>query len=213
MYQPAHFHEDRLEVQHALIRAHPLGILVTGGAATLDANPVPFLLDAEASVLGTLRAHVARANAIWRELERSPEVLVVFQAVDSYVTPSWYESKREHGKVVPIWNYALVQTWGRARTIEDTAWLGAQIRALTSAHEADRAEPWAVEDAPDPFIATQVKAIVGIEIDIARIEGKWKVSQNRPEPDRRGVVEGLRAEASAPAREMAELVEAFGPKG
>ena len=210
MYQPAHFREDRLEVQHALIRAYPLGILVTGGGATLDANPVPFLLDAGASVLGTLRAHVARANAVWRELERSPEVLVVFHAVDSYVTPSWYASKREHGKVVPTWNYALVQAWGRARTIEDAAWLGAQIRALTSAHETDRAEPWAVEDAPEPFVATQVKAIVGIEIDIARIEGKWKASQNRPPADRAGVAAGLELQGDEASRAMARLVRERG---
>jgi transcriptional regulator len=210
MYQPAHFREDRLEVQHALIRAHPLGILVTGGAGTLDANPVPFLLDAGASVLGTLRAHVARANAVWRELERSPEVLVVFHAVDSYVTPSWYASKREHGKVVPTWNYALVQAWGRARTIEDAAWLGAQIRALTSAHEAHRAGPWAVEDAPEPFVATQVKAIVGIEIAIARIEGKWKASQNRPPADRQGVAAGLELQGDEASRAMARLMRERG---
>ena len=180
MYQPAHFREDRLDVQHALIRAHPFGLLVTSGASGLDANPVPFLLDAAASPLGTLRAHVARANPVWRDLEPSHEVMIVFQAVDSYVTPSWYASKREHGKVVPTWNNAIVQAWGRPRTIEDAAWLGAQIRALTTRHEAARAEPWAVDDAPAPFVATQIKAIVGIEIEITRIEGKWKASQNRP---------------------------------
>ena len=184
----------------------PAGHPGHGRAGTLDANPVPFLLDAGASLLGTLRAHVARANAVWRELERSREVLVVFQAVDSYVTPSWYASKREHGKVVPTWNYALVQAWGRPRTIEDAAWLGAQIRALTRAHETARAEPWAVEDAPEPFVATQIKAIVGIEIEITRIEGKWKASQNRPPADRAG----RRGRPGAPGRRafaaMAELV-------
>ncbi|MGD9512419.1 MAG: FMN-binding negative transcriptional regulator [Geminicoccaceae bacterium] len=179
MYQPAHFREDRLEVQHALIRAHPFGLLVTSGAVGLDVNPVPFLLDAEATPLGLLRAHVARANPVWRELADSPEVLVVFQAVDSYVMPSWYLSKREHGKVVPTWNYAVVQVRGKAR---------------------------AIEDAPAPFIASQVEAIVGIEIAIARIEGKWKASQNRPPADREGVVAGLEDQGDDASRAMAELV-------
>ena len=111
----------------------------------------------------------------------------MFQAVDTYVTPSWYASKQEHGKVVPTWNYAIVQAWGRPRVIEDPAWLGAQIRALTAQQEAPRAEPWAVDDAPEPFVAAQIKGIVGIEIPIARIEGKWKASQNRPPADREGV--------------------------
>ena len=205
MYQPAHFREDRLEVQHALIRAHPLGLLVSHGAGGLDANPIPFLLD-ETGPYGTLRAHVARANAVWRDLQASPEVLVAFQAVDTYVTPSWYASKREHGKVVPTWNYALVQAWGTARVIEDPAWIGAQIRALTAVHEAPRAEPWAVEDAPEPFIATQIRAIVGIEIAITRIEGKWKASQNRPPADRAGVAEGLAREGGDASAAMAEIV-------
>ena len=206
MYQPAHFREDRLEVQHALIRAHPFGLLVTSGTSGLDANPVPFLLDAGAAPLGLLRAHVARANPLWRGLADAPEVLVVFQAVDSYITPSWYASKREHGKVVPTWNYALVQVWGTARAIEDAAWLRTQVGALTASHEAGRAEPWAVEDAPEPFVATQLKAIVGIEIAIGRIEGKWKASQNRPPADRAGVVAGLERQGSEAALAMAELV-------
>lgn len=205
MYQPAHFREDRLDVQHALIRAHPLGILVTGGSG-LDADPVPFLLDAGAPPPGLLRAHVARANPVWRGLTAAPEVMILFQAVDSYVTPSWYVSKREHGKVVPTWNYALVQVWGTARAIEDAGWLRAQVGALTATHETGRAEPWAVEDAPEPFVATQLKAIVGIEIRITRIEGKWKASQNRPPADREGVAAGLERQGDEAARAMAELV-------
>ena len=167
---------------------------------------MPFLLDAAASPLGTLRAHVARANPLWRDLEPAREVMVVFQAVDSYVTPSWYASKREHGKVVPTWNYAIVQAWGRPRAIEDPAWLGAQIRALTTRQEAARAEPWAVDDAPAPFVATQIKAIVGIEIEITRIEGKWKASQNRPPADREGVAAGLEREGDERRVAMARLV-------
>jgi transcriptional regulator len=206
MYQPAHFREDRLDIQHALIRAHPLAILVSAGTDGLEANPVPFLLDADASPLGTLRAHVARANPHWRALQSAAEALVVFQAVDTYVTPSWYVSKREHGKVVPTWNYAIVQAWGRPKVIEDPAWLAVQIRALTTQHEAPRAEPWAVDDAPEPFVATQIKGIVGIEIEIARIEGKWKASQNRPPADRAGVAAGLELQGDEASREMARLV-------
>ena len=135
---------------------------------------------------------------------------MVFQAVDTYVTPSWYATKREHGKVVPTWNYAIVQAWGRPRVIEDPAWLGAQIRALTAQQEAPRAEPWAVDDAPVTFVATQIKGIVGIEIAIARIEGKWKASQNRPPADREGVVAGLELQGDEASRAMAELVRERG---
>jgi transcriptional regulator len=210
MYQPAHHREDRLEVQHALIRAFPLGTLVTAGASGLVANHVPFLIDPEASKLGTLRAHVARANPQWREFDPAQEALVIFQGSERYISPSWYETKRETGKVVPTWNYAVVHAYGPMKIIEDQAWLRQQIEDLTRFNEAPRAEPWAVNDAPESFVAAMARGIVGLEIEIARIEGKWKVSQNRPEADRRSVVEGLRAEADAPAQTMAELVAEFG---
>jgi transcriptional regulator len=210
MYQPTHHREDRLDVQHALIRAFPLGTLVTLGPSGLVANHVPFLIDPEASKLGTLRAHVARANPQWREFDPAHEALVIFQGVERYITPSWYETKRETGKVVPTWNYAVVHAYGPMKPIEDQAWLRRQIEDLTRASEAARAEPWQVADAPDSFVAAMARGIVGIEIEIARIEGKWKVSQNRPEADRRGVIEGLRAEAGGPAQDMAALVEEFG---
>ena len=211
MYQPAHHREDRLEVQHALIRSFPLGTLVTAGASGLVANHIPFLIDPAASRLGTLRAHLARANPQRREFDAAAEALVVFQGPESYITPSWYETKRETGKVVPTWNYAAVHAYGPIRILDDAAWLRGHIAELTAVNERGRAEPWAVSDAPESFVEAMVRAIVGIEIAIARIEGKWKVSQNRPEADRRGVVDGLRTEGGEPAREMAELVEAFGP--
>jgi len=210
MYQPPHFREDRLEVQHALIRAHPLGLLVTYGSSGLIANPIPFVLDETASSHGTLRAHLSRANAQWRDFDPDQEALVVFQGVETYITPSWYEAKREHGKVVPTWNYAIVQAYGRMRIVDDPAWLLKQITAMTSAQEAARAEPWAVSDAPADFIASQMKGIVGVEIEITRIEGKWKVSQNRPEADRRGVALGLREIDREDARRMADLVDSRG---
>jgi transcriptional regulator len=208
MYQPPHFREDDLAVQHALIRAHPLGLLITAGASGLMANSIPFHLDADASTKGTLRLHVARANPQWRDLEAGAEPLVVFQGADSYVTPSWYETKRETGKVVPTWNYAMVQVKGAARVIDDADWLMAQITALTTQHEGLREKPWAVGDAPDAFIRAQMRGIVGIEIEISSIEGKWKVSQNRPVADREGVAAGL-GEADDQA-EMIGLVRRYG---
>ncbi len=203
MYQPAHFREDRLEVQHGLIRTHPFGLLITHGADGLLADPLPFLLDATASPKGTLRAHVARANPQWRVLMQSPEALVVFQGAYAYVTPSWYATKRETGKVVPTWNYAIVQAHGAARVIEDRDWLLKMVTDLTGAHEAGRADPWAVDDAPGAYVDAMLKGIVGIEIEITRIEGKWKVSQNRPEKDRTGVAIGLEADG---AHDMARMV-------
>ena len=192
MYQPPAFREDRPEVQHALIRRHPLGLLITAGPAGLLANLFPFLLDAEGAQMGTLRLHMARANPQWRELESGEECLVVFQGPQDYVTPSWYATKRETGKVVPTWNYVTVHAWGRPRVMNDDGWLRRQIEDLTNSREAQRTEPWLVSDAPDDFVAMQMRAIVGIEIPIARIEGKWKMSQNRPEADRAGVIAGFR---------------------
>ncbi len=211
MYQPPHFREDRLEVQHALIRAHPLGLLVTHGRSGLIANPIPFVLDDTVSHHGILRAHLSRANPQWRDFDPDQEALVVFQGVDTYITPSWYEAKREHGKVVPTWNYAIVQACGRIRVMETSDWLLEQVTAMTSAQEAERAEPWAVGDAPADFLAGQMKGIVGVEINITRIEGKWKVSQNRPEGDRRGVAAGLRASPAENTGQMADWVAARGP--
>jgi transcriptional regulator len=210
MYQPPHFREDDLAVQHALIKAHPLGLLVTFGSAGLEANPIPFVLDASASALGTLRAHLSRANAQWRNFDPEQEALVVFQGPETYITPSWYAAKREHGKVVPTWNYAIVQARGLLKVKDDPDWLRQQITAMTDLQEAPRAEPWAVGDAPSSFVAAQLKGIVGVEIEITRIEGKWKVSQNRPESDRLGVSAGLRLSLDDASHQMAELVDARG---
>jgi transcriptional regulator len=207
MYQPTHFREDRLDVQHALVRAHPLGLLISTNADGLVANPIPFLLDATGE-FGTLRCHVARANPQWKDLQSSTYCLVVFQGAEHYITPSWYASKREHGKVVPTWNYATVHCWGSAIIRDDAIWVRDQIEALTRQHEGPRAAPWAVNDAPEPFIAAQMRGIVGIEIPITRIEGKWKVSQNRPEQDRAGVHAGLKIEDRSG---MADLVGAQVP--
>jgi len=197
---------------------------VTLGEEGLVANHIPFILDAGAGALGTLRGHVARANGQWRpagtpasmeNVRRDVEALVIFQGPQSYITPSWYPTKQETGKVVPTWNYAVVHAYGALRPIEDGEWLSNQIERLTVLQEGVRAEPWAVSDAPGDFIDAMMKAIVGIEIEITRMDGKWKVSQNRPVTDRQGVVEGLRTDRVQKNEEntaMAQLVEEFSTK-
>lgn len=213
MYQPPHFREDDLGVQHALIKAHPLGLLITAGTDGPTANLLPFHLHPELSPKGTLKVHMARANGQWKDIAAGAPVLVVFQGAENYITPSWYAVKRETGKVVPTWNYAMVQVRGQARVHEDAAWLHAQIGALTDEHEAPRAEPWAVSDAPERYIEAQLKGIVGIEIEIAEISGKWKVSQNRSDADRAMVATGLGDGADPHANAaMAGLVKTPGSK-
>jgi transcriptional regulator len=205
MYEPPHFIEDRSEVMHDLIRAHPLGLLVCNGENGPVANPIPFLIEANES--GTiLRAHLARANEQWKLLDTNTKALVVFQGPQAYVTPSWYATKAETGKVVPTWNYCVVQARGDVRVHHDPEWLGQQVGTLTNRHEAGRAKPWAVSDAPEGFVAMQLRAIVGIEIVVREMKGKWKASQNRPVPDRAGVAEGMAGEDAA----MAELVRRYG---
>jgi transcriptional regulator len=187
--------------------------MISNGADGPIANPLPFLLDADVAPHGRLRVHLAKANPQWRLLADNPgsSVLVVFQGADSSITPSWYETKRETGKVVPTWNYAMVQVRGTAQVVEDQEWLARQISDLTGVHENGRPAPWAVTDAPDAFIQSQIKGIVGIEIAITAIDGKWKASQNRPMADRAGVVQGLEVEGkTTSALEMARLVRSRG---
>ena len=196
MYLPMHFEETRPEVLHELLRTHPLGLLVTqdaGGA--MSANSVPFVLDVNsagpAGGPGILRAHVARANSLWRMARGDIDSLVVFQGEQAYISPSLYASKAEHGKVVPTWNYVMVQARGRLRAVDDAPWLRAFVTRLTDRFEAPRAKPWAVSDAPEDYIATMLRAIVGIEIVLTALTGKWKVGQNRSAADRAGVARGL----------------------
>ncbi len=209
MYLPAHFEEQRPEVLQRLVQAHPLGLLVTHGASGLQADSVPFLLDPGPGPHGTLRAHVARANPVWRQAAGG-EVLVVFQGPQAYISPGWYPSKAEHGKVVPTWNYAMVQARGRLRAVEDAAWLRALVTRLTTRHEAAQARPWAVTDAPPDYIDQMLRAIVGIEIELSALTGKWKVSQNRSAADRAGTAAGLEALGDADALAMAREVRAPG---
>lgn len=212
MYEPLPHRQNDLAAQHALIVNHPLGLLISHGVRGLEANAIPFLIDADASSLGTLRAHMARANEQWRSLQDAAEALVVFQGADHYITPSWYATKRETGRVVPTWNYVMVQVRGRPRVIEDAAWLRRQIEDLTSKQERPRAAPWAVGDAPEAFVEAQIKAIVGLEVEITQIAGKWKASQNRPAADRAGVIAGLEALEEEDSARMAAIVRKAEPK-
>jgi transcriptional regulator len=209
LYEVPQFREESLDVQHALIRDNPLGLLISIAPEGMLANPIPFLLD-DAGALGTIGCHLSRGNPQWHALRERPETLVVFQGVDRYITPSWYAQKAVDHKVVPTWNYAMVQVRGHARIITDADWLLGNVSALADAHESRRRRPWSVADAPQGFIASQLKGIVGVEIVIETIAGKFKASQNRPVADRRGVAEGLEAEGDAAALAMRDLVKARG---
>jgi transcriptional regulator len=181
--------------------------LVTRSGDGIVADHIPFLIDPASGDKGVLRAHVARANPVWRVHPAGVEALVIFTGPDHYISPSWYPSKRETGKVVPTWNYVAVHAYGPLRVIDDPVWLRRLLDELTARHEAGRTPPWAVADAPEDFIATLMRSIVGIEVTIARIEGKHKISQNRSRSDRAGVVAGLTASDGDQARAMAKLVE------
>lgn len=193
MYTPAHFAETRIEVMQQLMQSHRLATIVHhGDGGRLDANHIPLLIDPSRGRFGTLVGHVARANPLWREA--TSEVLVIFQGPQAYITPSWYVGKQTHGKVVPTWNYAVVHAHGRLRAIDDPDWLRNHVTTMTAANEAARTAPWQVGDAPADYIATMLQAIVGIEIEITALTGKWKVSQNRSAEDRAGVAAGLAAD-------------------
>jgi transcriptional regulator len=194
MYAPAYFDETRPEKLHGLIAQHPLGTVITHGDAGLDAAHIPFELAAPTAdaPFGILRAHVARANPLWRH---DGDTLVVFQGPSAYVAPELYEEKKVSGKVVPTWNYMAVHAHGPLRAIEDPAWILAVLERLTARHEAPRAAPWAVADAPPEFIDKLLRAIVGIEIPVQRMQGTWKLSQNRSERDRQVIAADTRLEA------------------
>lgn len=206
MYLPAHFQEDRVEVMADLMRRHPLAALVTVGPAGLCANHVPLLYDPEPAPFGVLRGHLARANPQWREARPQIGALAIFQGAQAYVSPSFYPSKQEHGRVVPTWNYLAVHARAELIVHDDADWLRRLVTELTATHEASFPQPWAVSDAPADYIEGLLKAIVGVELRITGLEGKWKASQNRPAADRAGVADGLARDAS----DMAEAVRALG---
>jgi transcriptional regulator len=207
MYLPKHFEEQRVDVMHGLIRARPLATLVTQSAAGLNADHVPLLISESPAPFGTLLGHIARANPLAAHVAHGAEALAVFHGPEAYISPSWYATKRETGKVVPTWNYAAVHAYGVLRVVEDASWLRDLLDRLTAHNEAPFAAPWSVADAPADYIEKSMKAIVGIEVTITRLAGKWKVSQNQPAENRAGVVEGLKAKGGGDALEMAALVE------
>jgi len=186
MYIPKHFDEDDVAEMHALMRARPLATLVSHGADGLNANHIPLQL-----VDGKLQGHVARANPLWKAGNVAGEVLVIFHGDDRYISPSGYATKAEHGKVVPTWNYVAVHAYGELRIVDDPQWIFAQISALTAANEAVLPQPWAVTDAPGDYIEKMLGAIVGIEITITRLLGKWKVSQNQPPANQTSLIKAL----------------------
>ncbi len=206
MYVPKYHEESNVAVLHALIASQPLGTWVTHGDGELLVNHIPFLLNRSRGEHGTLIGHVARANPAWHSFSKSISSVVVFQGPQAYISPSWYPSKHAHGKAVPTWNYAVVHAHGLPQAIEDREWLLQHVSQLTEVHEAEQALPWKVSDAPPEFTEKLLGAIVGREIPIAKLVGKWKVSQNRPSPDRLGTVAGLLGRDDPQSKEMAALV-------
>ena len=204
MYLPKQFEQPDIEVMHALIRSKPLATLVTLNAGGIEANHIPLVLSADPKPYGALCGHVARSNPLWQDHPQDSDVLMIFHGAESYITPSWYASKTESGKVVPTWNYVSVQAKGKLRAIHDPGWILSQLESLTAHNEAEFAHPWAVADAPHEFTGKLLEAIVGIEIVITELKGKWKVSQNRSNQDRSSVANGLNSHGRY---EMAELVK------
>jgi transcriptional regulator len=223
MYQPSHFAENDPQALHALIRTAPLATLVVPTAAGLQANPLPLLLRETPDGL-VLAGHVARANPVWT-LAPTGEALAVFAGVQGYVSPNWYPSKAVHGQAVPTWNYAVVHAHGTLHWVDDTTWLRRFLTELTAvheaaaheaaaheaaAHEAGQAPPWRLDDAPADFIERLLRAIVGLELRVTRLEGKFKLSQNRSDADRRGVIEGLERQSDATALALAAAMRTAG---
>lgn len=207
MYLPAHFSQTDPAALHALMRQYPLATLVTQADGEPVADELPFVLDAELGPHGTLKAHVARANPLWQAHPAQRSVLVVFRGPQAYVSPSWYPGKAEHGRVVPTWNYTLVQASGMLRVVDgDATWLRAQLDALTHLQEAARPQPWSPADAPPDYVARMMSAVVGLEITLTSLVGKFKLSQNHPLASRQGVAQGLAGEPSEAARQVAGLM-------
>ncbi|MCD1618023.1 FMN-binding negative transcriptional regulator [Salipiger marinus] len=194
MYVPPHFDEPDRAVLQDLIEKTALGVLVTHGASGLDANHIPFELDRTQGEYGTLRCHVARSNPVWTDVTTGDEVLVVFRLADAYVSPTWYPSKHEAHKQVPTWNYLVAHAHGRITVQDDEGFVRRNVARLTRSHEADQPVPWKMGDAPKDFTAALVKAIVGLEIEITRLVGKAKLSQNKTADDLRSAGETLVAQ-------------------
>ena len=206
MYVPDHFRETDVGVLHETIRRIKLGTLVTFGSAGLVASHVPMLIQPEPRPFGTLTGHIARANPHWREASPDMAALAIFLGPNAYISPAWYATKRKTGKVVPTWNYVAVHAYGPVKFYDDADRLLQLVTRLTDTHEGDRQDRWRVSDAPAEYTLSMLKAIVGFDLPIARLEGKWKMSQNRPMSDRVGVIEGLEREGTPAAAAVADAV-------
>lgn len=213
MRQPAIFCEDRIEVMHELMGMHPFATLISIQNGEIAADHLPLVLHEDLSQSGTIRGHVAKSNPLWKNRGSICNVVAIFQGPQAYITPSWYASKKEHGKAVPTWNYVVVHARGTLTMIDDETWLSEHLIELTSRHESHRPDQWKVSDAPDDFIERQLRGIVGIELVVEKLEGTWKASQNKDEKDRAGIQEGLRLENICEAKAVAKLVERRYRKG
>lgn len=211
MYTPKHFNETNLASMFQLIQRHPLGALISLDQGGINANHIPFEIIAPTkdAPFGTLRAHVARANSVWKSPDLSHDALVIFQGPQAYITPAWYEEKALSGKVVPTYNYAVVHGYGKLSVRDDAQWLRQHLESLSSQQESTQTTPWKLSEAPDDYIQKLLSAIVGIEIPLTRLQGKWKVSQNRSEQDRVNIATGLRSSQNHTAHAMAALVEKY----
>jgi transcriptional regulator len=207
MYIPRHNEEKRVSVMHSLIVSRPLGTLVTLGASGLFASHIPMILEDDGSQFGVLKGHISRANTQWRDFVPTVEALAIFAGHQHYISPNWYPGTKEHGREVPTWNYVVVHAYGPLTVIQDHDWLLTNVEKLTNNHEAASPNPWKVSDAPEDFIKSQLNGIVGLELPIRRLEGKWKVSQNRSERERNGVVDGLSRLNTPESLAMKALVE------
>jgi transcriptional regulator len=205
--------ENRLPVLHDLIAAHPLAAVVTLQHDGLEASHIPLQVVRDGSPLGVLRGHVARANAQWKDVDHAVDALAIFSGPHHYISAGWYPDKHEHGKEVPTWNYVTVHATGPLRIVHDPVWLLEHLTSLTDQHEAQFEVPWKVSDAPASFVASMMKAIVGFEIPIRRLEGKWKVSQNRTERDRLAVIAGLAERRTVESGVMGTLVKEASTNG
>ncbi len=208
MYSPKFFLESRINVLHQLIEGYPLASWVVQTNGELLVNHIPFELDKTQGEYGVLKGHVARANPVWCSLSQADLSVIIFHGPASYISPSWYPSKQQHGKVVPTWNYIVVHAQGKAVVIEEQAWLLRHIKQFTDSQEAAASMPWQVSDAPQAFIEQLSQAIVGIEIPITSLTGKWKLSQNRSLDDKLGVIAGLRAKGETGTQTMADIMQA-----
>ena len=210
MYLPSDFREDRVPVLHELIRSRPLATLVTWGPGGLSANHIPMLIAPDPCPFGTLKGHVSRANPVWKDA--GTMALAIFTGPEHYISPSWYPAKQEHGRVVPTWNYVAVHAHGMIRAHEDREWLRELVTQLTATHEAQFTTPWSVSDAPANYVDGLLRAIVGIEIRIERLEGKWKLGQNRSSADRHASAEKLMEMKTPSAAEVGRLMAEIGPE-